>query len=71
MCVRLYHWNEWDVYRFFNSDNDLYPNLPPPPNPRGLQAFMIACVHETIEQMNAENDPKGGKGGGRPPRRSV
>lgn len=71
MCVRLYHWTELDVYRYFNCDHDSYPNLPPPPNPRGLQAFMIACVHETIEQKNAENGGDKKSAANRPPRRQV
>lgn len=76
MMVRLFRWTEWDVYRYFNADHKDYPNLPPPPNPAGLQAFMVACVDVTIEQMSRENDPNASKrggdgGGGRPPRRRV
>lgn len=70
MMVRKYKWHELDVYRFFNVDHPSYPDLPPPPNPKGLQAFMFACVDTTIEQINKENSPKD-SGGGRPPRRRV
>ena len=71
MCVRLYSWNAEDIYRFYNLDHKDYPDLPPPPNPRGLKAFMFACVNETVRQKNAENDPKGSGGGGQPERRRI
>lgn len=61
MMVRMFNWNEYDVYRFYNVDSDEYPNLPPPPNPTGLQVFFMACLEVTIDQMNDENDPDGAR----------
>lgn len=54
----MYHWNEWDVYRFYNAGHRDYPDLPPPPNPIGLQTFMMACLDVTIKQLNEESNPK-------------
>ena len=62
MAVRLFHWNELDIYRFYNLHHKDYPNLPPPPNPEGLRTFMLACIEATVNQLNEENDPKAGKG---------
>lgn len=59
--VRLFHWNAEDVYKFFNVRHPDWPNLPPPPNPAGLQAFLMGCVDATIEQMNRENNPEEAK----------
>lgn len=53
--VRLFHWTAKDLYEFYNLKHPDWPNLPPPPNPRGLQSFFFACVEKTIEQMNREN----------------
>jgi len=61
MMVRMFHWNELDIYRFYNIGHEDYPNLPAPPNPQGLQTFMMSCLDITIEQMNEENSPKGKK----------
>lgn len=62
MMVRQFGWNEFDIYRFYNVHHPGYPhNLPPPPNPEGLQAFLMACLEVTVEQINKENDPKAAK----------
>jgi len=73
MMVRQYHWDARQVYEFFNAETSGWGKgeLPDPANPMGLQAFMMACVDETIKQMNAENDPKSAKGGDRPERRRI
>lgn len=60
MMVRQFHWGLWDVYTFYNADCiDENGNLPPPPNPTGLQLFLMACLEVTIDQINQENDPDG------------
>lgn len=69
MAVRLFHWTAEDVYKFFNTDHPDWPNLPPPPNGKGLQVFMLACVDITIEDKNRENDPDAAKRG--PQRRRI
>lgn len=73
MMVRQYHWDARQVYEFFNVAENGWGrgDLPDPPNPVGLQAFMMACVDETISQMNEENSPKGGSGANRPERRRI
>jgi len=73
MMVRQYHWDARQVYEFFNAEVSGWGKgeLPDPANPMGLQAFMMACVDATIQQMNAENDPKGGASANRPDRRRV
>lgn len=74
MMVRQYHWGPRQVYEFFNVETEGWGKgvLPDPPNPIGLQAFMMACVDETISQINAENDPKGhGASANRPDRRRI
>lgn len=58
------------MYKFFNMSDPRWPNnLPPPPNPDRLQTFFFAMVDVTISQMNKENDPNAGKGGGTSRRR--
>ena len=72
MMVRQYHWDARQVYEFFNAEVEGWGKgeLPDPANPMGLQAFMMACIDATIEQMNKENDPKGAQNN-RPERRRI
>jgi hypothetical protein len=59
--VRHFHWDEWQLYRFYNRNHIEYPNIPAPPNPEGLACFMFACLDETIKQLNRENSPEEAK----------
>jgi len=53
--VRHFGYNHTDLYDYYNIGHPDYPNLPPPPNPSGLQTFMLACVEVTVEQIDQEN----------------
>ena len=39
-----------DVYGFYNSGRTQDPNLPPPPNPEKVKAFVLACCLFIQEQ---------------------
>lgn len=50
LCALL-RWGVTDLYRFYNM-HLVAPDgtLPPPPNPRKLQAFYIACAVALTER---------------------
>lgn len=56
MMVRMFQWSTWDLYQHYNIEHvDEKGNLPPPPNPDGIQRFMMACLEQTVNQINVEN----------------
>lgn len=66
MMVRLFGWSAREVYEFYNLRHlEEGWTLPPPPNPSGLQSFLMACAEVTIEQKNIEN------GGAAKPKRQA
>jgi len=70
MMVRLWGWSAKEVYEFYNLGNiDEHGQLPPPPNPTGVQSFMLACLEEHVHQLNEENSPPDKHGQSQLPRR--
>ena len=59
MLFRLQHYNEVDLYRYYNLDHPGWPNnLPPPPNPTKFRTLIVWILNRSIEMQNEENDPK-------------